>query len=80
MAPSMITLKNDIKANNKASVIETLRELKKQSGRVGAGKLYYACYYMLQSKDKVEVMKFYQLLVEAVIELKRFWRKKLAGY
>ena len=46
MAPCMKTLKSNIDAKDKAGVIKTVRRLQKQSARVGAGKVYYACYYI----------------------------------
>ena len=80
MAPCMHSLKSKIEAKDKAGVVDTVRELQKKSARIGAGKVYYACYYILQNRDTDEMMKHYPLLVEAVIELKRFMRKQYADF
>ena len=46
MAPCMKKLKSNFDAKNMAGVLKTVRMLQKQSARVGAGKVYYACYYI----------------------------------
>ena len=55
--------------------------LKMSSGIIGAGKVYYACYYMqgaFLQRDYGAMLRFYPLLVEAAVELKRYTRKFLA--
>ena len=50
---------------------------------IGAGKVHYACYYMseaLVTRDYGEVLKCYQLLIESVIEFKRYLRRFLCEY
>ena len=42
----MKKLKSKFDAKDMAGVINPVRKLQKQSARVGAGKVYYACYYI----------------------------------
>ena len=57
--------------------------LKSCSGYVGAGKVYYACLYIALASqgdtDEKEMIKYYPLLVEACVGLKRYSRKYLAA-
>ena len=57
------------------------QQLKMSSAYVGAGKLTYACYYLQEAyinpSDK-NMLYYYPLLVEAVIEFKRYIRQYLA--
>ena len=55
--------------------------LKGSTGYLGAGYIYYACVYIMQAhgeEDFVGMTKYYPLLVEAVVEFKRYSRKLLA--
>ena len=55
--------------------------LKMSSGVIGGGKVHYASFYMQLAhlhKDFDLMMSYYPLLVEAVVELKRYSRKFLA--
>ena len=55
--------------------------LKGSTGYLGAGKIYYACIYIMQAfsvEDFVAMAKYYPLLVEAVIEFKRYARRYIA--
>ena len=57
--------------------------LKSACGYVGAGKLHYACYYLIKkfNEDDFQGMAdYYPLVVEACIEFKRFSRNYLAEY
>ena len=48
---------------------------------IGAGRVHYACYYVQEAyaeNDYSEMLKCYPLLVESVIELKRYMRRFLA--
>ena len=57
------------------------QQLKMSSAYVGAGKLTYACFYMQDayiSPGKFDMIHYYPLLVEAVVEFKRYIRKYLA--
>ena len=50
---------------------------------MGAGKVYYACYYICTAyiqQDTETMVQYYPLLVEAVVELKRFLRRWLCEY
>ena len=66
-----------------AELIQRIITLQSKTGLIGAGKVHYACYYMseaLVTRDFGEVAKCYQLLVESVIELKRYLRRFLCEY
>ena len=55
--------------------------LKMSSGVIGGGKVHYASFYMQEAyldNNPVSMMKYYPLLVEAVVELKRYIRQFLA--
>ena len=55
--------------------------LKYSVGYVGAGKVYYACCYIVDAytdKDIQAMLQYYPLVVEAAIEFKRFSRKFLS--
>ena len=57
--------------------------LKMSSGVIGGGKVHYASFYMQEAhlrNDPVAMMSYYPLLVEAVVELKRYTRKFLAEH
>ena len=57
--------------------------LKGSSGYIGAGYLYYACLYIMQAhseQDFIGMARYYPLLVEAIIEYKRFSRRLLAEH
>ena len=60
-----------------------VHDLKSSSGYVGAGYLYYACCYILEAYKRNDfdgMARYYPLLVEAVIEFKRFSRKVIAEH
>lgn len=51
--------------------------LKIASHTIGAGKIYYACYYIQEAYREeyfIQVAEYYPLLVEAIIEVKRYIR------
>ena len=55
--------------------------LKGASGYVGAGRVHYACYYIQKAynaNDCEGMATYYQLVVEACLEYKRFARQYLA--
>ena len=55
--------------------------LQESSTCVGAGRIFYACYYIQNAyKDAnfEDMIKNYPLLVEEVIEFKRYARKMMA--
>ena len=56
--------------------------LKGASGYVGAGRIYYACHHMniaYLDKDYMLMVTFYPLIVEAVIEFRRYSRELVAA-
>ena len=60
-----------------------MHSLKHSAGVIGAGKVHYACYYMCESYvvgEYQDIFKDYQLLVEAIIEFKRYLRRFLVEY
>ena len=55
--------------------------LQSTAGYAGAGHIYYTCYYMdagISAKNTQGILEYYPLLVEAVIDFKRFSRKFLS--
>ena len=70
-----------MESRNWHGMYDVARRLHKLSGIVGAGRVYYACYYMMveYSKHSREGMiTCYALLVETAIEAKRYTRRYLA--
>ena len=60
-----------------------VNELREASGAIGASKVHYACFYIQEAyaeNDFQEMFKCYPLLVEAIIELKRYLRRFLCEY
>ena len=56
--------------------------MKGASGYIGAGKIHYACYYICDACTKEDfnrTIKYYPLIVEAVIEFLRYSRELIAG-
>ena len=53
----------------------SVHALKKASGHVGASRIHYACYYIEEAykvNDFDGMIQYYPLLVEAIVEFKRF--------
>ena len=68
---------------NWAKMKNATHTLKGSSGYIGAGYLYYACVYIMQAygeKNFIGMAMYYPLLVEAVIQYKRFSRRLIAEY
>ena len=56
--------------------------LKGSSGRVGAGKIHYACFHICDAYHKGDfksMLVYYPLIIEAVIEFRRYSRELIAG-
>ena len=60
----------------------SVEAIKQASERVGASYVYYACYYIEEchkTNDINGILRYYPLLVEAIVEFKRFSRKTLSN-
>ena len=65
------------KAANSSAFNQAAMELKDQSAFVGAGKIHYAAFYIIQNhrtRNLKKLKESYCLLIEAVIEFKRHMR------
>ena len=78
---NMKQISDGLETENWAKMKNGAHSLKGSSSYVGAGYLYYACLYMMLAygeENYVDMARYYPLLVEAVIEFKRFSRRLFA--
>ena len=67
---------------NWVKIEQAAHALKGSSGRVGAGKIHYACYHICDAYHKGDfksMLVYYPLIIEAVIEFRRYSRELIAG-
>ena len=79
----MVKLEQCINNEDWTSMDQLLNSLKGASSLVGAGRIHYACYYILNAYKKrgfEGILNYYPLLVEAVIEFQIHSKKLLAKY
>ena len=77
----MERLTSAIASEDLKNVKYALSTLLSAAGYAGAGHVYYACYYMWEpcNANKIqEMLEYYPLLIEVVIDFKRFSRKFLS--
>ena len=79
----MEQIASSIASNDWIKIKMATRVLKGASGYIGASKIHYACFYILEASkgnDYERMLEYYPFLVEAVIEYKRYSRRVLANY
>ena len=72
-----------VDAEDFLSLKTAIELLKKSCEFIGAGRLYYACYYILEASNSgqySDVLSYYPLLIEEGIELKRYFRRSIAEH
>ena len=77
----MSEIKDALQTENWAKMYTSSASLRGPCGYVGAGRIQYACYYIetaYKNSDFVAMESYYPLLVEVIIEFKRYSRKYLA--
>ena len=68
---------------NYEQVSKASEKLKSASEVVGAGRLHYACYYIVLAfnlHDPEGIVQRYPLLIEAAVEFKKYSRRFMAEY
>ena len=78
---SMIKINQAVIEENWPKMNNGTLSIKSACGYVGAGKIYYACYYiqkMFADSDFPGMAECYPLIVEASIEFKRYSRRIIA--
>ena len=74
-------MKSHVSCQDWRGMEQGANSLKGASSYVGAGRIYYACYYIqnaYQMSDFQSMVNYYPLLVEEIIEFKKYSRKMLA--
>ena len=79
----MEQISDGVNTKNGSKMLSGADTLKGSSSYIGAGYIYYACYYIITAfneKNLILMERYYPLLVEAVIEHKRFSRNVVSQH